>query len=224
MITTDDNRDDRAVVEALRRVVAAPTEADLAVHHSRFRARADREGLVDVAYDIADSPFGALLVAATPEGLVRVAFACEDHDAVLGQLAANVSPRVLRLTSRTDLVARQLDEYFAGTRRSFDVPLDLRLVHGFRRTVLDRLADIAYGTTATYTSIAALVGKPGAARAVGSACSHNPVPLVLPCHRVVRSDGMSGHYLGGAITKVALLAFERAARSAATGGGQVLIG
>ena len=211
MITNDHILDDRAMIGTLRGALAAPTEADLALRRSRFSARADREELVDVAYHITDSPFGSLLVAATPEGLVRVAFACEDHDVVLGQLAETVSPRVLRMTSRTDLVARQLDEYFAGARRAFDVPLDLRLVRGFRRTVLERLTGIGYGATATYASLAALVGNPGAARAVGSACSHNPVPLVLPCHRVDRSDGTHGHYLGGAEMKVALLAFERAA-------------
>ena len=104
----------------------------------------------------------------------------------------------------------QLDEYFAGRRREFDLPIDLQLAHGFRRTVLEHLLDIAYGTTASYASVAAASGSPAAARAVGSACAHNPLPLVVPCHRVVRSDGTIGQYGGGTEAKHALLALEAA--------------
>jgi len=178
---------------------------------ARFIADADTEGLLDVAYRTVDSPFGPLLVAATAHGVVRVAFEREDHDAVLDNLADVVSPRILRSGRRTDDVARQLDEYFAGRRRRFDVDVDLQLVRGFRREVIAHLADIAYGSTASYGAVARAVGNPAAVRAVGSACSHNPVPVVLPCHRVVRSDGGIGQYLGGVEAKAALLAMEAAA-------------
>ena len=130
---------------------------------------------------------------------------------MLGLLAEQVSPRILAAPGRLDDVARELDEYFAGTRRSFDVPVDLRLAHGFRRTVLDHLRSIAYGSTETYATVAAAAGNPAAVRAVGSACSHNPVPLVVPCHRVIRSDGTVGQYLGGTDAKQTLLALEAAA-------------
>ena len=173
--------------------------------------RADQEGLLDLAYRVIDSPIGPLLLAASPAGLVRVAFAREDHDAVLASLAVLVSPRILRSNRRTDDVARQLDEYFAGRRHQFQVPLDLQLVRGFRRAVISHLRDIAYGSTATYAAVAQAAGNPAAVRAVGSACSHNPVPVVVPCHRVVRSDGTIGQYLGGTEVKAALLAMESAA-------------
>ena len=179
--------------------------------HAQVARRADQEGLLDLAYRTIDSPIGPLLLAATPAGLVRVAFAREDHDAVLTTLAVLISPRILRSDRRTDDVARQLDEYFAGRRRHFDVPLDLQLVRGFRRAVVLHLRDIAYGSTASYGEVATAAGNRAAVRAVGSACSHNPVPVVVPCHRVVRSDGTIGQYLGGTETKAALLAMESAA-------------
>jgi methylated-DNA-[protein]-cysteine S-methyltransferase len=177
----------------------------------RLADRAADEGLLDVAVRTVDSPYGSLLLAATYEGLVRVAFDLEDHDRVLTHLATSVSPRILESARRTDAVARQLDEYFTGRRRAFDLALDLRLVHGFRRTVIAQLPDIAYGSTRTYAAVARAAGNPAAVRAVGSACSHNPIPLVVPCHRVVRSDGTIGQYLGGTETKAALLAMESAA-------------
>jgi methylated-DNA-[protein]-cysteine S-methyltransferase len=149
-------------------------------------------------------------VAATPDGIVRLAFALEGHDAVLDRLAATVSPRVLAAPARLDDAARQLDEYFAGRRRVFDLPVDLRLAQGFRRRVLDHLRDVPYGRTATYTALAAEAGSPRAVRAVGSACATNPVPIVVPCHRVVRTDGTIGQYLGGTEVKRALLAMEAA--------------
>jgi len=188
-----------------------PTAGHLERLRARFIADADTEGLLDVVYRTVDSPFGPLLVAATAHGVVRVAFEREDHDAVLDNLADVVSPRILRSGRRTDDVARQLDEYFAGRRRRFDVDVDLQLVRGFRREVIAHLADIAYGSTASYGAVARAVGNPAAVRAVGSACSHNPVPVVLPCHRVVRSDGGIGQYLGGVEAKAALLAMEAAA-------------
>ncbi len=178
----------------------------------RLGDEADGAGLLDVAYRTIDSPFGGLLVAATPAGVVRVAFERENHDQVLTELATAVSPRVLQSGRRTDDIARQLDEYFAGKRHDFDLTVDLQLVTGFRSTVISHLGDIGYGTTASYGEVAELVGNPGAARAVGSACSNNPVPVVMPCHRVVRSDGSIGQYLGGVDTKAALLALEAGQR------------
>ena len=206
-----ENRADQDVLSLL--AAAVPPVADGETHGLRadLAARAEREGLLDVAYQAVDSPFGSLLLAATTEGLVRVAFEQEDHDVVLARLATLISPRILRAPRRTEAVARQLDEYFAGRRRAFDVPVDLRLVRGFRRAVISHLRDIAYGSTESYAAVARAAGNPAAVRAAGSACSHNPVPVVLPCHRVVRSDGTIGQYLGGTETKAALLAMEAAA-------------
>ncbi len=175
---------------------------------ARLIVEAEERHLLDVAYRIVESPFGSLLLAATTDGLVRVAFDCEDHDAVLEVLAQRVSPRILRAPGRLDEVTRQLDAYFAGTRRSFDLAVDLRLAQGFHRRVLGCLLSIAYGTTQTYSTIAATAGSPAAVRAVGSACANNPVPLVVPCHRVVRRDGTIGQYRGGTEAKQALLDLE----------------
>lgn len=193
---------------------AAPDdEAELAHLSERLAVTAHDEGLLDVAHRTVDSPYGSLLVATTPVGVVRIAFEREGHDAALAQLAAAISPRILQSAQRTDEVARQLDDYFAGRRRSFEVAVDLRLVQGFRRRVVEQLADIPYGVTESYAQVAARSGSPGAVRAVGSACSHNPVPILLPCHRVVRSDGSIGQYLGGTDVKAALLELEAAAAS-----------
>ncbi len=176
--------------------------------HERLAARAERQGLLDVSYRTIDSPLGPLLLAATLDGLVRVAFNREDHDSVLSRLATEISPRMLRTPRRLDKAARQLDEYFAGKRRAFTLPVDLRLARGFRRSVLLHLREIPYGTTQSYTAVAKAAGNPSAVRAAASACSHNPLPLVVPCHRVVRSDGSFGEYLGGPKAKHALLAME----------------
>lgn len=202
---------DRQIIRDLAKAFPAPSDAEMGPLRDGLAAAADRGGVLDVAYRTVDSPFGPLLVAATPEGVVRVAFAREDHDAVLATLATAISPRILRSGRRTDDAARQLDEYFTGHRRSFDLPVDLRLLDGFRRTVISHLRDIAYGSTESYAAIAAAAGNPNAVRAVGSACSHNPVPVVIPCHRVVRSDGTVGQYLGGPEAKAALLAMEATA-------------
>jgi methylated-DNA-[protein]-cysteine S-methyltransferase len=177
--------------------------------YRRLVAAAEAEGILDVAYRTIDSPIGSLLLAATAEGLVRVAFASEDHDDVLRRLAERVSPRVLRAPDRLSAAARELDEYFEGRRRSFDLPVDLRLAHGFRQQVLRYLPEIGYGRTASYAAVAASAGSPNAVRAVGTACANNPVPLVIPCHRVVRSDGSPGGYAGGPELKVRLLELER---------------
>ena len=196
----------REIAAALRAAYASPA-GDL----ERLAARAERAGLVDVAWRTCESPFGPLLLAATRRGLVRVAFEREGHDAVRAALAAELGPRVLRAPRRLDAAARQLDEYFAGRRRRFELPLDLRLAHGFRRRVLAQLRRIPFGATASYASVARAAGSPAAVRAVGSACARNPLPLVVPCHRVVRSDGTIGEYLGGSAAKQALLALESAA-------------
>jgi methylated-DNA-[protein]-cysteine S-methyltransferase len=178
--------------------------------HARLVADAERAGVLDVAYRTLDTPVGTLLLAATGQGLVRVAFASEDHDLVLRQLADRVSPRVLRAPARLDAAARELDEYFAGRRSRFDLPLDFQLSRGFRRAVLSHLTEIGYGTTASYAAVAAAAGNPKAVRAAATACATNPLPLVVPCHRVVRSDGTIGGYAGGVDVKKALLALEAA--------------
>jgi methylated-DNA-[protein]-cysteine S-methyltransferase len=178
--------------------------------HERLVEAAQRDGLLDLAYRTLDTPVGTLLLAATEQGLVRVAYAREDHDAVLAKLAGAVSPRILRAPTRLDLAARQLDEYFTGGRRAFDLPLDFRLATGFRRAVLAHLPEIGYGRTESYAQVAAATGSPKAVRAVGTACARNPLPVVVPCHRVVRSDGSFGGYVGGEDAKRTLLTLEAA--------------
>jgi methylated-DNA-[protein]-cysteine S-methyltransferase len=172
--------------------------------------RAAREGLLDVAYATTDSPVGPLLLAATPAGVVRVSFAREGFDDVLDFLAERISPRVLEAPGRLDRARRQLDEYFAGRRTGFELPLDHRLSSGFRARVLEAIAAIPFGRTGTYRSLAVSAGSPRAVRAAGSACATNPLPLLVPCHRVVRSDGTMGRYGGGEAAKRLLLEHEHA--------------
>ena len=179
--------------------------------HRRLEQAAEHEGLLDVAYRTVDSPLGPLLLAATPRGLVRVAYDIEDHDRVLETLAGRLSPRVLRAPGRLDAAARELEEYFGGRRRSFDLQLDLSLSSGFRLLVQQNLPSIGYGQTRSYRQVAELVGHPKAVRAVGTACATNPLPLVVPCHRVLRSDGTAGGYVGGPAAKTTLLNLETAA-------------
>jgi methylated-DNA-[protein]-cysteine S-methyltransferase len=183
-------------------------EAAQARLHARLIARAQRDGLLDVAYRTVATPVGELLLAATGQGLVRVAYPGEGHDAVLARLAEAVSPRILRAPGRLEQASRQLEEYFAGHRTVFELPLDLRLAKGFRRQVLAHLPEIPYGRTESYAQVAAATGSPRAVRAVGTACATNPLPVVVPCHRVVRSDGTFGGYVGGPAAKQALLALE----------------
>jgi methylated-DNA-[protein]-cysteine S-methyltransferase len=178
--------------------------------HERLEAAAVGDDAPDVHYRTVDSPLGPLLVAATEAGIVRVAFDREGLDAVLQSLADRVGPRVLRTPKRLDPVAKELDEYFAGSRRAFDVPLDLRLARGFRLAALERLREVGYGHTVSYAALAAAAGRPAAVRATGTACATNPLPLLVPCHRVVRSDGSVGAYLGGPEAKLRLLALEGA--------------
>ena len=182
---------------------------DITRLHARLAAAADRDDLLDVAYRTVDSPVGLLLIAATPVGLVRVAFSSEGHDVVLQNLSDRISSRLLHAPARLDAVAGQLDEYFAGHRHTFDIPLDWQLSKGFRRTVLSHLAvDIGYGSTASYGALARLSGSPRAVRAVGTTCATNPIPVVVPCHRVVRADGTLGDYRGGSAAKRTLLDLE----------------
>lgn len=182
----------------------------LARLHARLEREADTDGTLDVAYRTIDTPVGPLLLAATTVGLVRVAYDIEGHDAVLARLADAVSPRVLHAPARLDAAARQIDEYFAKRRTAFEVPVDLRLADGFRREVIEHLRDIDYGHRESYAAVAAAIGNPRAVRAVGTACAHNPLPVVIPCHRVVRSDGSTGQYVGGASAKTTLLDLEAA--------------
>jgi len=196
----------------LERLLAGPANAaDPAVQRLRaaVASRAQEQDLLDVAYRTVDTPVGQLLLAATPAGLVRVAYPRHGHDAALTELASQISPRVLFAPRRLDDAARQLDEYFARHRQRFDVAVDLRLAHGFRRAVLERLPDVGYGRTVSYGELAAEVGNRGAARAVGTACANNPIPLIIPCHRVVLSNGSPGGYVGGPEIKRALLELER---------------
>jgi methylated-DNA-[protein]-cysteine S-methyltransferase len=171
-------------------------------------ARADADDLVDVAWTVEDTPVGPLALAATPMGLVRVGFGNEDE--VLEDLASHVSPRVARLPARLDTVRRQLDEYFAGRRRRFDVPLDRRLSRGYRLAVLEELSRVPFGQTVSYKDLAERTGKPNASRAVGTAMATNPIAIVVPCHRVLRTGGALGGYGGGLDTKVWLLRHEGA--------------
>ncbi|MGP8000197.1 MAG: methylated-DNA--[protein]-cysteine S-methyltransferase [Streptosporangiaceae bacterium] len=186
------------------------TGTELRALHGRLAAQADAAGLLDVAYRTVDTPVGRLLLAATPAGLVRVAFASEDHDTVLAALATQISPRILNAPQRLDDVARELDEYFSGARHRFDLPLDFQLATGFRRAVLRELPRIGYGQTASYAAVAAAAGSPRAVRAAGTACATNPLPVVVPCHRVIRADGSPGRYRGGPAAKQLLLSLEAA--------------
>ena len=197
----------------MRELVTAttPTADSLERLHLRLEQTAAAQGILDLAYTTVDSPVGPLLLAATEAGLVRVAYAIEDHDRVLETLASRVSARILRSPRRLDAAAAELDEYFSGRRRSFDLPLDLSLSSGFRRLVQHHLPDIAYGSTESYKQVAEQVGNPKAVRAVGTACATNPLPVVVPCHRVLRSDGTLGGYVGGLDAKRALLELENSA-------------
>ena len=191
---------------------ASPSDPDTLLRlRDRLGLAADAEGLLDIAYTTIDSPVGTLLLAATPRGLVRVAYEIEDHDRVLDTLAQRLSPRVLRAPKRLDPAARELDEYFGRQRWVFGVPLDLSLSRGFRQLVQRHLPEIGYGQTRTYKQVAELVGNPKAFRAVGTACATNPLPVVVPCHRVLPASGASGGYVGGPDAKKALLSLEAAA-------------
>lgn len=174
----------------------------------RLRERAAAEGLLDVAFATADSPYGELLLAQTPKGLVKLNLPNHNHDEVLIELAERVSPRVLEAPGRLDDARRQLELYFEGRLREFDLPLDWRLSKGFRRRALRAIDRIPYGRTRSYTEIARSAGNERAVRAAGTACGANPLPIVVPCHRVLRSGGALGGYGGGLPMKQSLLEME----------------
>jgi methylated-DNA-[protein]-cysteine S-methyltransferase len=204
-VDRDDEDDADDLGERLRR---ADTDDVAALVDAALR-RADAEGLVDVGWVVEDTPIGSLTLAATPAGVVRIEFGGGER--VLEELASEVSPRVVRLPGRLDEVRRELDEYFAGRRRRFDVPVDRRLSRGYRRTVLEALSrEVPYGHTVSYKELAERTGNPNASRAVGSAMATNPIPIVVPCHRVLRTGGALGGYGGGLDTKVWLLRHEGA--------------
>jgi methylated-DNA-[protein]-cysteine S-methyltransferase len=196
-------------IEAMLRAGPDNAGADVEAATDAFLARAERDGLVDVAWAEVDTPVGCITVASTEVGLVRVGLLPDDP--MLEQLASAVSPRVVRSPKRLDPVRRQLDEYFDGARTTFDVQVDWRLSHGFRRTVLETLyADVHFGEVVSYGELAKKVGHPKASRAVGTAMATNPVPIVVPCHRVLRAGGAVGNYGGGVEMKRALLRLEGA--------------
>jgi methylated-DNA-[protein]-cysteine S-methyltransferase len=174
----------------------------------RLTARADEEGLLDVAYATMDSPFGPLLLATTRRGLVRVGLPNQDADQLLGDLADRVSPRVLEAPAQLDQARRELGLYFEGKLTEFDLALDWQLSRDFRRRVLRAIARIPYGQTRSYTEMARRAGNERAVRAAGTACGSNPLPLVVPCHRVLRTGGALGGYGGGLPMKESLLRLE----------------
>ncbi len=174
----------------------------------RLAGRAGDEGLLDVAYAMSDSPFGPLLLAATPRGLVKVSLPGYDPEETLEDLAARISPRVLEAPARLDEARRELDLYFEGKLTEFDLTLDWRLSRDFRRRALRAIDRIPYGKTRSYTEIARSAGNERAVRAAGTACGANPIPIVVPCHRVLRSSGALGGYGGGLPMKEALLELE----------------
>jgi methylated-DNA-[protein]-cysteine S-methyltransferase len=189
-------------------MISAPTidPAAAAAAADRFAATAP----ADVAYALHDSPVGRLVLAATPRGVVRIAYELPNGglDTVLQSLATRLSPRILEAPARLDPARRELEEYFAGRRTRFDLPVDLSLVASFGRRVLGATSRIPFGETRTYAQVAALAGSPAGARATGNALGANPVPIVVPCHRVTRTGGGLGGYTGGLDIKRALLAVE----------------
>jgi methylated-DNA-[protein]-cysteine S-methyltransferase len=170
--------------------------------------RAEREGLMDVAYGTMDSPIGTLLLATTDKGLVRISFPTETEGVVLDELARRLSPRVLKAPRKVAAVAKELDQYFAGRRKVFEVPLDWSLVGPYARKVLKATARIPFGKVSTYREVAGKAGNPAASRAAGNALGSNPIPVVVPCHRVLRTGGGLGGYGGGLDVKEHLLRLE----------------
>ncbi|MBJ7331997.1 MAG: methylated-DNA--[protein]-cysteine S-methyltransferase [Solirubrobacteraceae bacterium] len=187
-----------------------PPTVDAAALAARFAARAAESGDADIAYALVDSPAGLLVAARTPAGLVRLAY--EDFnggvDRVLEQLAARLSPRIVEAPGRLDDTRRELDEYFTGKRHDFDIPIDWRLTTPFARRVLQATAQIPFGDTSTYAQIAAAAGSPKGARPTGNALGSNPIPIIVPCHRVMASGGKMGGYTGGLSRKELLLGIE----------------
>jgi methylated-DNA-[protein]-cysteine S-methyltransferase len=196
------------LTDALRRAGRGTRDGVAPPAPETFVARAARAGLVDVAYATADSPFGPLLVAVTPAGVVRLAYPDERPDDVLDDLAARVSPRVLESARQVAAVRSELDRYFAGRMRGFRTPVDWSLTAGFGRRVLRATAAIPFGGVSTYREIAAAAGSPSGSRAAGNALGANPIPIIVPCHRVLRTGGGLGGYTGGIDRKERLLRIE----------------
>jgi methylated-DNA-[protein]-cysteine S-methyltransferase len=193
----------------LKRLTPAREAAeDSRLAAARLADRATAEGLVDVALATMDSPIGELLVAVTPRGLVAIAFDDDDRERVVGRLAREVSPRVMEAAAPTDEARRELEEYFGGGRHRFDMSLDRRLMSPFSRKVLQATSRVGFGELSTYGDIAARIDRPHAARAVGRALGSNPIPIVVPCHRVVGADGSLTGYAGGTARKEILLRLE----------------
>lgn len=184
-------------------------EADLTALRDRLSRRADQDGLLELAYRVVETPIGRLMVIGGGRGVVRVAFEREGFPAVLATVAEKVSPRLLHAPWKLDAIAREFDEYFSGRRREFQTPVDFVLSSGFRLSVQRELPAVGYGRTITYRELAERLQNPRAVRAVGTACATNPLPVIVPCHRVVRTDGALGGYLGGLKAKTTLLELER---------------
>ncbi len=211
-MTGHDLPDDEHDPEVRLRRDAGTTDDAFAVARDRFTARATGEGLVAVGYEDHETPLGTLRIGATPRGVVRVILPIEDADAGVRELADRLSPRILKTATPAIANARrEFDEYFDGRRRTFDVPLDWSLTRAFRREVLRATAAIPYGETSSYRGVAVAAGSPNAVRAAGSALATNPIPILVPCHRVLRTDGALGQYRGGPEAKARLLALEGAA-------------
>jgi methylated-DNA-[protein]-cysteine S-methyltransferase len=202
----------RADAKQISSILGARIDRDAAAAASQFAERAEREGLVEVAYATVDTPLGSALVANTDAGLVRVMLPNESVDEILERMAGEISPRLLELPARLDRERRELDEYFSGRRREFDLEIDWRLTKpGFYREVLRTATrKLPFGVTASYGEVAAWAGNPRAYRAAGSALGHNPIPIVVPCHRVLRAGGELGQYGGGPEMKEWLLRLEGA--------------
>jgi methylated-DNA-[protein]-cysteine S-methyltransferase len=193
------------IESALRRAASRVPDAGAPA----LAERAAAEGLLDVAYTTVDSPLGPLMIAATPRGLVRVSYSqFRDDDAVLADLARRVSPRVLEAPGRLDRARRELDEYFEGRRTEFDLSIDWALTRGFTTEVLRATAAVGFGQTSTYAEVAGAAGSPRAVRAAGNSLGSNPMPIVVPCHRVLRTGGALGGYTGGVERKEFLLRLE----------------
>ena len=194
--------------EEMERTLRAALHGDTVAPPSIVEA-AEAAGLLDVAYARLDSPVGTLVLASTPQGLARLAYVDEgQEDAVMEEIAGRLSPRMLSAPRRLDEPRRELDEYFAGRRRAFDLTLDLRLLTDFTRRILAATAEIPYGEVSTYKQVATAAGSPRGSRAAGNALGSNPLPIVLPCHRVLHSGGGLGGYTGGLARKRVLLAIE----------------
>jgi methylated-DNA-[protein]-cysteine S-methyltransferase len=210
MTIMERQKEDRHL-ETLLRSVLSPTGREWAAARAGFAARAASEGLVDIAFEDHETPLGRMRISATDTGILRIILPAENVEKALEDLARKVSGRILGVsTPAITTTRRELDEYFDGRRRTFDVPLDWTLTKAFRREVLHATTLIPYGETSSYRKVATAAGRPKAVRAAGSAVANNPLPILVPCHRVLRTDGGIGQYLGGVAAKTQLLTLEKA--------------